>query len=184
LVQAEEQDQATQQALVVALGQQERVRQAIQGISSAYHPYDWQTGTARSAEEVSTALKKHFTEIEAVAQEAQLSENALKRIAKAKKVVVAMVATIAFFWHTVKAKLTALDLTPAVEQAVYEHLLPAIYLQLVSEKVEQAQHRHALQHRSAELLASLRVKDGPLSGLEPAELSLIETVAQECAQLF
>lgn len=184
LAQAQEQGETTQQALEVALAQRERARQAIQGISSAYHPYELETGAARGSEEVSTSLEEHFTEIEAAAEEAQLSENALKRIAKAKRVVVTMVATIAFFWHTVKAKVEALDLAPEVEQAVHDYLIPGIYLHLVSEKVEDAEQRHALQNRSEELLDPLRVKDGPLSGLAPEELTLIEAVAQECAQLF
>jgi hypothetical protein len=184
LAQAQEQKEATQQALEVALAQRKRVQQAIQGIGTAYHPYDLETGTARSAEKVSTSLKEHFTEIEVVAEEAQLSENALKRIAKAKRVVVKMVATIAFFWHMVKAKVEALDLAPEMEQTVHDHLIPGIYLLLVSQKAEDAEQRHTLQNRAEELLAPLRVKDGPLSGLASEELILIEAVAQECAQLF
>jgi hypothetical protein len=133
-----------------------------------------QTGALRSAEEVSTALKKHFAEIEAVAEEARLSENALQRIAKAKKVVTPMVATITLFWHTVQAKVAALDLTPAVEQAVHQYLLPAIYWHLVSEKMEQAKQRHTLLNRSEDRLAWLRLKDGPWRGLQPAELSLLK----------
>lgn len=184
LRQAQQQPNTTQSALVVVLSQQERARQAIQGISTAYHPYDLQTGAVRSAKEVCTALNQHFAEIEAVAEEAQLSENALKRIAKAKKMVIPLVATISFFWHTIQAKVAALDLAPAVEQAVHQYLIPAIYLHRVSEKMEKAEQRHSLHHRSEELLALLRAKDGPLSTLEPAELILIETVAQECAHLF
>ncbi len=103
---------------------------------------------------------------------------------KAKKVKGPRVATLAFFWDTVTAKVAALDLAPEVEQAVYEHLIPAIYLHLVSEKVAQTEQRHPLQNRSEELLAWLPVKDGPLSGLEPEALTLIERVAQEYAQLF
>jgi hypothetical protein len=184
LAQAQEQGESTQQVLEAALVQRERAQQAIQGIGTAYHPYDLETGAARSSEEVSMSLNEHFTEIETVAEEAQLSENALQRIAKAKRVVVKMVATIAFFWHTVKAKVEALDLAPQVERAVYDHLIPGIYLHLVSKKVEDAKQRYALQNHSEKLLAPLRTKDGPLRGLAPEELILIEAVAQQCAQLF
>ena len=179
-----EQGEATQPVLEVALVQRKRARQAIQGISTAYHPYDLETGAATSSEEVSISLEEYFTEIEALAEEAQLSENALERIAKAKRVVVTMVATIAFFWHMVEAKVEALDLAAEVEQAVHGHLIPGIYLHLVSEKVEDAEQKHALQNHSEELLAPLRAQDGPSSGLTPKELTLIEALAQECAQLF
>jgi hypothetical protein len=93
-------------------------------------------------------------------------------------------SSLAFMSFKTSSKVAALDLTPAVEQAIHKHLIPAIYLHLISEKVEKAEQRHALQNRSEELLALLRVKNGPLSGLEPEDLTLIETVAQECAQLF
>lgn len=184
LTQAQEQGKSTQQDLETVLARRERVQQAIQGIGSAYHPYDLETGAARSSEEVSTSLDGHFSEIETVAEEAQLSENALKRIAKAKRVVVKMVATIAFFWHTLKAKVEALDLAPQVEQAMYDHLIPGIYLHLVSNKVEDAKQRRALQNHSHKLLAPLRTQDSPFRGLAPEELILIESVAKECAQLF
>lgn len=184
LAEVQQQEQVAQQALEVALTQQERARQAIQGISAAYHPYDLETGAERDTEEVSDSLEKHFAEIETVAEEAQLSENAFKKIAKAKKVVGAMVATIAFYWLTVRAKVEALELAPQVERVVYDHLIPGIYLDLVSGKVEDAEQRHALQSKSAELLAPLRARDGPLSDLNAEEMATVEQVALECAQLF
>ena len=184
LAEVQQQEQAAQQSLEVALARQERARQAIQGVSVAYHPYNLETGTERDAEEVSNSLEKHFAEIETVAEEAQLSEHAFKRITKAKKVVGAMVATIAFFWLTVRAKVEALGLAPQAERAIYDYLIPGIYLHLVSGKVEDAEQRHALQSKSQELLAPLRARDGPLSGLKAEEMATVEAVALECAQLF
>jgi len=71
-----------------------------------------------------------------------------------------------------------------MEQAVYDNLIPAIYLHLVSEKAQNAERRHELQGRSKELLAPLLSTNGPLGGLGKEDLVVIETVAQECAQLF
>jgi hypothetical protein len=184
IAQAQERERAAQQALETAAEQQERVKRAIQGISAVYHPYDLESGAPRSAEALSTALEQHFTEMEEVATEAHLSERCLKKIRKAKRVVVEMIATIAFFFLTVRAKVEALSLPPAVEQAVYDNLIPAIYLHLVSEKTQDAEQRHALQRRATELLAPLLARDGPLCGLGREEKLLIENVAQECAQLF
>ena len=184
LAEAQQEEQAAQETSEVASAQRERAQQAIQGISASYHPYDLATGAERSAEEVSASLEEHFAEIEAIAEEAKLSENAFKRIAKAKKVVAAMVATTAFFWLTARAKVEALELASEVEQTVYDHLIPGIYLHLVAERAENAQQRHTLQVKSEELLAPLRAKDGPLSDFGLEELVSIESVAQECAQLF
>jgi hypothetical protein len=101
---AHEQAGAAQQALEIVTAQQTRVHQAIQRLSADYHPYDLETGAPQSAEAVATALEQHFAELEAVAAEAHLSERCLQKIRKAKRVVVEMVATIAFFFLTVRAK--------------------------------------------------------------------------------
>ena len=181
---AQEQEREARQALETAAGHRERAKQAIQGISAAYHPYDLETGAARSAEKVASSLEQHFSELETVAAEAHLPERCVKKIEKAKRVVVEMIATLAFFWLIVRAKVEALSLAPEVEQAVYDRLIPSIYLHLVSEKAQEAEQRHELQRRSEELLAPLLSADGPLGGLGKEDLVVIETVAQECAQLF
>ena len=182
--QAQAQERQAQQALEVATEQQARAREAIQGISAAYHPYDLKTGAARNAAQVSATLNQHFAKIETVATTVNLAERGRARIQKAKRVVVEMVATIAFFFLTVQAKVEALALAPAVERAVYNNLIPAIYLRLVSEKTPDPEQRAALQAQSDALLLPLAQSAGPLAGLEAAEKGVIETVARECAQLF
>lgn len=182
--QAQEQVREAQQALQTAVEHQERAGKAIRGISEVYHPYDLETGTPKSAEGVSAALEQHFAEIEAVAAEARLSERCVKRIEKAKRVTVDMVATVAFFLLTVRAKVEALSLAPEVEKAMHHHLIPAIYLHLVAEKTQDVKQRPALQRKSEELLAPLLSNDGPLADLVAEERVVIETVAQECARLF
>ena len=182
--QAQEQVRKTQQALETAAEHQERARNAIRGISEVYHPYDLETGAPKSAEEVSVALEQHFAEIETVAAEAHLSERCVKRIEKAKRVTVGMVATVAFFLLTVRAKVEALSLAPEVEKAMHHHLIPAIYLHLVAEKTQDVEQRPALQRKSEELLAPLLSRVGPLADLTTEEKVVLETVAQECAQLF
>ena len=181
---AQAQEQKAQAALETITGQHQRVQAAVAGISTAYHPYDWETGAARRADQLADALAQRWSEIEAVAAEASLPERCVKKIQKAKRVVVEMVATLAFFWLTVRAKVEALALAPAVEQAVYNHLIPAIYLHLVSEKTSDPQQRQTLQTKSDELLAPLVRHDGPLAGLAQAEIHVLETVALDCAQLF
>jgi hypothetical protein len=179
-----ESEREAAKALETAVMQQEQVQQAIRGISTAYHPYDLETGAARGAEEVATALEQHFAAVEQVAVEASLAERCRQKIAKAKRVVVEMVATVAFFFLTVRAKVEALSLAPEVEQALYGNLIPGIYLHWVAEKASAAEERHHLQSRSEELLAPLRARDGPLAPLGPEEQGVIERVAEECAQLF
>ena len=183
-VTAQAQEQKAREAWETLTGQHQRVQEAVAGIRMAYHPYDLETGAARSAKQLADALAQHWSEIETVAAEVNLPERCVKKIQKAKRVVVEMVATLAFFWLTVRAKVEALSLAPAVEQAMYNHLIPAIYLHLASEKTSDPQQRQTLQTQSDKLLAPLVSHDGPLAGLEQAEMQVIEAVALECAQVF
>ncbi len=164
--------------------QQERAQQANQTISRVYHPYELETGEAQNAEVVDTALAAQFVELEAVAQAAGLSERPRQRIAKAKRVVVQMVATIAFFWLTVRAKIEALQLASAVEKAVYENLLPAFYLYTVASKAKEAARRKELEQRADTLLTPLLNKGSPLQQLPIEEIKVLEDVAWECIHLF
>jgi len=95
-----------------------------------------------------------------------------------------MVATIAFFFLTIQAKVGALALTSEQEQAVYDHLIPGIYLKLVADKAPSAQERQALRQQSQHLLASLNCVDSPLFILDLEQKQRIEEVATECAQIF
>lgn len=171
-------------ALDMALVRQAQAKAAVLGVSQSYHPFHLESGAAQDAETVAQALQSHFTTLENVAQEAQLPERCLKNIHKAKRLATKMVATIAFFFLTIQAKVEALSLTPAQEQAVHQQLIPAIYLQLVAAKAPSAAQRHVLYERSQALLDSLRTPDSPLFTLEAEEKELIESVATECAHLF
>lgn len=184
LAQAQQTEAAARQTLDTLVQQQERVRQAIQGLSTDYHPYDLDTGAPRSTETLATALNEHFANLEQVAAEAHLSDHCLQKIAKAKRVLGAMVATLAFFWLTLRAKVESLSLPPAVERAVYDHLIPAIYLDLVSEKAAEASQRHTLKNQVAQLLAPLHSAASPVQGLALTDLHTLEQVARECAELF
>jgi hypothetical protein len=181
---AQEMEHAAKSALETRQNQQQRVQNANRALSAAYHPYDLETGLPRNAESVSTPLEEQFTEIETVAREANLSDRSMDRISKAKRVVVHMVATIAFFWLTVRAKIEALELTSSVETAVYDNLIPAIYLRLVADKTTDVVQRNKLRQKSNQLLAPLLANDGPLQTLAHAEKQVLEDVARECASLF
>ena len=164
--------------------QQQRVRNANRALSAAYHPYDLETGQPQTSENVSALLEEQFSEIEIVTLEANLSERSIERIRKAKRVVVQMVATIAFFWLTVRAKVEVLELAPGVEKTVYDNLIPAIYLQLVADKTTDIVLRSKLRQKSDQFLAPLLPNDSPFQTLDEAEKQVLEDVARECASLF
>ncbi|WP_218188248.1 DUF6399 domain-containing protein, partial [Desulfosarcina cetonica] len=129
-------------------------------------------------------INQCFYEIETVACQAQLSHVSFKRITKAWKVVVDMIATMAFFFLTIQAKIEALGLIPSVETAVLEMLIPALYIRRAAGKAKSADVRHRLRTRSDELLNRLNGGNTPFAGLSEDERVVIERVAQECAGLF
>ncbi len=170
--------------LDMATERREHVKEAIRGISEDYHPYDLETGMPRSAEDVTSSLEKRFSEIENAASDADLSDKCLNKIKKARRVIKKMTATISFFFLTVRAEIEDLSLTPEAEEAVYNNLIPGIYLQIVSKKAKDKEQRKMIQKKSEELLTPLRSGDGPFCSLEEEDVLLVEQVAKECAHLF
>lgn len=163
---------------------QKQMKEAIQEIGKAYHPVDLETGQLRQTEEVSESLNDCFKTMETIASKANLFERSLKRIQKAKKVVMDMVASILFFHMSIQAKVEALSLSPKVEQAVMGTLIPGLYLKRVSGQAKSADERRQLRRKSREILLSLQGDDSPFSGLTAEELKLMYEVGEECANLF
>lgn len=172
------------QALDAAESHQIRMKQEMRKISEIYHPVNLETGKLKGVEEVSGSLDQCFAEIETIAADASLSERSLKKIKKAKKVVVDMVATIVFFHFTVQRKIEILCLSPAIERIMFEKLIPAYYLNYASNKAKTADARHRFQEKSEEIFSSLRCMQGPFSEITQEELAVIQNVAKECACLF
>jgi len=181
---ARNEEETARRDLETATARQERVKKAVHGIGDVYHPVDLETGEMKTAEAVSSSLNACFSEIETASAEAGLSERCLTRIKKAKKVVVSMVATIAFYLFTIQAKVEALSLAPEVEAAVLGKLIPALYIRIASKKAKSAVERARLREKAEALLLPLRSPDGPFSGIDPAEKELIERISEECVHLF
>ena len=170
--------------LEAAESHQQRMKEAIQKIGKVYHPVDLETGKLRQADEVSESLNDCFAAMEAVASEANLLERSLKKIQKAKRVVVDMVATILFYHMSIQAKVGALSLPPKVELAVTDTLIPGLYIKRVSEQAKSADERRRLRMKSQDIIGLLQGEDSPFSGLSVDELKLIQQVGEECANLF
>ena len=163
---------------------QQRMKEAIQKIGKVYHPVDIETVKLQQADAVSQSLNECFAQIESVASEASLSSRSVKRILKAKKLVVDMVAVILFYHMHIQAKIEALSLPPKVEWTVLNKLIPGLYIQRVSKQAKGAEERLRLRTLSENILGSLKLKDGPFGCLSEEELNLVEKVGAECARLI
>jgi hypothetical protein len=187
--------EARTQATLVALGQAERdqqqalqqqtdARACVRELSALYHPYDLQTGRAQPVERVAQRMGDAWARVHQLAEAADWPSRARERIEKAKRVTTQLLATIAFFFATLHAKVEALNLPPALETALCEQLIPAIYLDRVADRCTHAEQRRALRALSAQLLEPLRQPEQAFQALATDERQRLEQVAAECADLF
>jgi len=139
---------------------------------------------AAQPERVAERFAACWRQLAELAEQIDLPERARERIAKAERLTTQLLATVAFFFATIQAKVEALGLAPEIESAVHQQLIPAIYLVRVAARSTSAERRHALRQRSQELLEPLRRPDSPLQALPEHLRADIETVAAECADLF
>jgi len=187
--------EARTQATLVALGQAERdqqqalqqqtdARECVRELSALYHPYDLQTGRAQPVERVAQRIGDAWARVHQLAETADWPSRARERIEKAKRVTTQWLATIAFFFATLHAKVEALNLPPALETALCEQLIPAIYLDRVADRCTHAEQRRSLRAASAQLLEPLRQPEQAFQALATDERQRLEQVAAECADLF
>ena len=187
--------EARTQATLVALGQAERdqqpalqqqadARECVRELSALYHPDDLPTGRAQPVERVAQRMGDAWARVHPLAEAADWPSRARERIEKAKRVTTQWLATIAFFFATLHAKVEALNLPPALETALCEHLIPAIDLDRVADRCPHAEQRRSLRALSAQLLEPLRQPEPAFQALATDERQRPEQVAAECADLF
>jgi len=177
-----EQEQARQQ-LETCQDQQQRATQARRGLSQDYHPFDLDSGKPLSAQDVSARLAGHFDQLEQVATQAKLSKHAVEKLAKARRVLDAMINSISFFWAMIRVRFWKWNLSEPVEQLMYE-LIAGYYLQRVAQKTSGAQERERLRQLAFEILARARSPDGLWATLDAEVQADLEQKAQSCANIF
>jgi hypothetical protein len=142
------------QRVATALERQERMRAAIRGLGTDYHPFDVTTAAPQDATQVRQRLEARFAAIEQLAEEAKLPEHSRARIAKARRVLDGLVAAVAFFWLRVQGVVQGWPL-PLVE--VWRgRLLAGWYLRQVAGKVAGAAPRAAVRALAEGCLARAR----------------------------
>lgn len=151
---------------------QQQVQQAVRGLGDDYHPFDAQTGQAVSAEHVQQRLEQRFETINRLAKEAEVSEAGQQKIAKARRVLPRLVASLVWFWHSVRLLVESLQLSEEAERVVYESLLPGLYWQGAAERGRTAQDKKRLRALAEQCLARAWAADSVLSRL-PAELQAV-----------
>ena len=167
-----------------AESQQEEMSGAIRDISHSYHPFDLASGKARSAELVKTELERHFDDIEELGVLAGLSERCFERIAKARRVLPSMVATITLFHGAIARWIGDLGLSEELERFVLARWIPGRYLELVAERAQRSEQRSRLGQAVATVMPSATEMEFWLRSLSEEDRLLLASVVEQCAQLF
>ena len=174
----------TRSRLEAANARRDQMKEAIRGLSEAYHPYDLDSSCGIEAREVERRLEAQFAEIDRVAEEAQLSESSRKRIEKARRLIESFVATIAFFHLCVQMWISELQLSGEIEQVVLKELIPALYLQRAAKKLPTAEDRAKVMAVYQPILERIRGPGAALGQLAAEDRARIECIAGQAADLF
>jgi hypothetical protein len=165
---------------------QHRARDARRGLGHDYHPFDLKTGDPRDASEVESSLKVHFHTLDQVAAEAALGQSSLARLAKARRVLPAMIETILFFWTLIGSRAAKLTENFSSEVIwVWKHdLVAGCYLALVAARCRDSKERKRLRELSSSILDTAKARDGPLKALSEEQKTYLEEQAKSAAELF
>lgn len=167
-----------------AQARQTEARDLVRTLGTLYHPYELEHGQVQPVEQLASRLADVWTRLRAITEAADLPTRAREQLAKAERMTTPLLATLAFFFATIQATIDALALPPALEQALFVHLIPALYLERAAARSPRAAVRRRLRALSTQLLAPLRQPDHPLQALPSAERQRLEQMAGDCADLF
>ncbi len=147
---------------------QSEARALIRELGVLYHPYDPVDGQTQPVERVAARFTDVWTRLKEIGRGRRAARaRSRTRLAKAERLTVQWLATLAFFFATVTARVEALALSPELEAAVLEQLIPGIYLERVAARSTAAETRHRVQAASTALFDVLRRADHPLQRLAP-----------------
>jgi len=162
----------------------QRAREARCGIANDYHPFDLKTGKPIESSDVQNRLNEHFKTLHTIADEAKLSQGSHDRIAKAERVLPSMIATIAFFWCTIKLFAERLGCSEEVTRIWRDELIASYYIARVAQRQQKADEAKRLKELSKSILARARSPDRPFGQLPESLRITLEQQAQQAADVF
>jgi len=166
-----------------AEARRDKLREANKGLGESYHPFELTTGQKRTPAQLRAELTQTFDTIESELEQADLSENSLKRVEKARRMTDAMVATLRFFWAMVRSHVKSLQLDKPVKLMFIDRLLPVVYLELHASKAQKADVKRQRKAIAAGLYDQLD-KDRVWRSLTDERRVELKQAALACAHLF
>lgn len=163
---------------------QEQAREAVRGVADDYHPFDPATGRPVPAAGVGQRLEERIGVVEAVVQAASLGASSREALAKARRWLVPLVASLGWFWEMADELVSGLGLTAAQRRAFREQLLPGLYWQREASRGRDAEQRQQRQALAARLLAAAWSAAGALGQLAESRRQEVARVAAAAVALF
>ncbi len=181
---AQREVEQAEHALTRATEDRSRMKEAVNEIGRAYHPYDLVTGAKQSAEHVAARIGESFAEIDEIAHRVGLSAKSISTIEKAWRVVEEMTDTIGWTHDRVAERLATLQLDETEQELVTTRLLPGLCLQRAAAKAPTAERRQAISDVVSRLLGEDGEPAALLAHIEPDRRRWIIDTARTCADLF
>jgi hypothetical protein len=163
---------------------QEQARTAVRGVADDYHPFDATSGRPVTAAAVEKRLGQRLQAVEEIVVAAPLGEGSRETLAKARRWLVPLVASMAWFWEMVDELVSGLHLTVEARRAFREQLLPGLYWEREASRGRDAEHKQQRRALSAGLLAAAWSSDGVLGQLPEAQRAEVTRVASAAVALF
>lgn len=163
---------------------QEQARAAVRGVADDYHPFDARSGRPVSAAAVGRRLEQRVQAVADIAEAAGLGEASRGAVAKARRWLVPLVASLTWFWEMVDELASGLGLMPAARRAFCEQLLAGLYWQREASRGRDAEQKEQRRSLSERLLAVAWSAGGALAGLAEDKRAEVQRVATEAVALF
>jgi hypothetical protein len=161
----------------------EAARQAVRGLADDYHPFDPQTGEPLLPEQAEKRLGQRLSTLEQVAKEADLGSKAQEAFAAGRKWLVALVASLGWFWAVTRQRVQALHLSPEAEQQVYTKVLSGLYWQEAARRGRTPADRQDKQ-RLGQRLEQEGWSSEALQQVAESQRREVERVGREVVGLF
>jgi len=162
----------------------EWAREAVRGLADDYHPFDATTGRPLSAAAMDQRLQRRVQAVADIAAEAGLGESSREALAKVRRWLVPVVASLAWYWEMVHELLRGLGLTGGQRRAVREELLPGLYWQREASRGRDRAQKEQRRELSQRLLVAAWSARGPLGRLSAERQAMLAAVAKEAVALF
>jgi hypothetical protein len=176
--------QETRERFEATTDRKQRARKARCGIANDYHPFELKTGKPMESGDVQNRLNEHFKTLHSIAEDAKLSQGAHDRIAKAQRVLPSMIATIVFFWCTIKLFGERLGCSEEVTRIWRDELVAGYYIARVAQRQQKADEAKRLKELSDLILARARSPDRSFGQLPESLRLTLEQQAQQAADVF